>query len=77
MTESARFNLQMGVKEDKRFPHTTYNIESPLDAYIIHKQQIREQTEQYLMNEYLQKIDKQLLETIKQTTEKAIYNALK
>ena len=41
MTIEARWNLQHGIPENKTYSHTTYNIESPLDAYILAKVQLR------------------------------------
>lgn len=37
MTDAARWNLRHGVEEDKRFKHTTYNVESPLDALMVER----------------------------------------
>ena len=35
MTDAARWNLQHGVEENKMFEHTTYTIESPIDALVL------------------------------------------
>lgn len=37
MKESARWNIQHNIEEDKRFIYKTYNIESPLDYFIIQR----------------------------------------
>lgn len=39
MTITARYNLQKGKAENKRFTGTTYNAENVIDRYIIIKQQ--------------------------------------
>ena len=41
MTIEARINMQRGIPEDKTAAHTNYNIDIPLDAYLIQKQEIK------------------------------------
>lgn len=35
MNKAARYNLQKGIKEDKRYKHTSYNKENAVDAFIL------------------------------------------
>lgn len=42
MNEVQRYNLQKGIKEDRRFEHTTYIPESELDYYILSQQELRD-----------------------------------
>lgn len=41
MNLAARRNLQKGIPENKVHEWTNYSIESPLDAYIIQKQEMK------------------------------------
>ena len=41
MNLAARRNLQKGIQENKVHEWTNYSIESPLDAYIIQKQEMK------------------------------------
>lgn len=37
MTNTARWNLQHGIKENTNYEHTKYNIDNALDGYILAK----------------------------------------
>lgn len=45
MTVEARFNLQLGVPEDKRYPATDYSSDgSALDNFLLEQARIKRQT---------------------------------
>lgn len=41
MTIEARWNLQRGVPEDKRYPAKNYTPESPLDYWLLSREKMR------------------------------------
>ena len=57
MTLQARFNLQTGIPENKLYEHTNYTNESPLDAYILQTQAIKNNLDDYLLYSIEEKLD--------------------
>lgn len=55
MTEAARWNLQHGVPEDRRYSHTTYNAENDFDRYILHHANIIKMVEEMELKKRLEK----------------------
>ena len=82
MNLEARINLQKGIPENKMNEWTNYNIESPLDAYIVQKQQIRnkyyeqrrEEQQQAALEEY---VSKMLDDKLEESLEKILGDLLK
>ena len=73
MNEVQRYNLQKGIKEDRRFEHTTYIPESELDYYIRSQQELRDKLKdkrnhdnliKELSSEVLVEVRKQLQDVI-------------
>lgn len=59
MTIEARFNLQSGVKENKMYEGTTYNIEDALDRYIVQTNLFKASAQANIedaLQEYLQSV---------------------
>lgn len=80
MTIEARFNLQRGVPEDKRFPATDYTSDgSFLDNYILEKARIhrklnarlaeqrKKQEEAHAQKEFEKEVEKQAEEFVEKT----------
>jgi len=65
MTIEARLNLQKGKPEDKTASYMNYNIECPLDAYLIQKQAIKNQLiEDAALEGYLNSMIEESLEEV-------------
>ena len=82
MTIAARINLQHGVPENKTQEGTNYTIESPLDAYIVQKQNIKERYNQRKREEQQQKaleeyISKLVNEKLQECLEESLNSILK
>ena len=74
MNLAARMNLQRGIPENKNNEWTNYNIESPLDAYLVQRReaQFPEALEKHLnvvmekkLCDYLEKAINDLLKSSK------------
>ena len=55
MNLAARMNLQRGIPENKMNDWTNYSAESPLDAYLVQRQQVKESYKQQRRGEQQQK----------------------
>lgn len=60
MTDAARYNMQHGVPEDRRFEHTTYTVENEIDWYAKHLVETREMVEQYHERERKKRMEMEL-----------------
>lgn len=75
MNEVQRYNLQRGIKEDRRFEHTTYISDgSMLDNYLLHIARLKEMVRE---NEENKRWEKEMEEQVEKALAKALDKLLK
>ena len=73
MNEYSRYNYQKGIPENRLYSGTRYDIESPLDEYIVATKRIRDRFQQ----ERKEKQEQEALEKyIQEQVEKALEDCL-
>lgn len=71
MTQEALLNLQRGIPEDTRYPHTTYNPESDIDKWVLRHVEMRENARRIIAEK-----DKVNERKVKKELEKVVSTAL-
>ena len=75
MNEVQRYNLQRGIKEDRRFEHTTYISDgSMLDNYLLHIARLNEMVRE---NEENKRQEKEIEEQVEKALAKVLDKLLK
>lgn len=75
MNEIQRYNLQRGIKEDRRFEHTTYISDgSMLDNYLLHKARLKEMIRE---KEESKRQEKEIEEQVEKALAKVLDKLLK
>ena len=70
-----RYNLQRGIKEDRRFEHTTYISDgSMLDNYLLHKAKLNEMIRE---KEESKRQEKEIEEQVEKALAKVLDKLLK
>lgn len=77
MTKSALWNLQHGVPEDRKFPHTTYIPENDYEYFIISHVYAREKANLYFDKRAQEQAEKELTKRIAKGIVKELDKALK
>jgi len=73
MTNAARWNLQMGVPENKMYEHTNYTSDgSALDNWILAQMRVREIAKQHYEQKEAEKLEKNLEEELAKMLEKEL-----
>ena len=73
-----RYNLQMGVKEDRRFEHTTYISDgSMLDNYLLEKERQKEFIKEVIRGEEYKMQEKEIEEQVEKALAKVLDKLLK
>ena len=71
MKSAARINLQRGIQQNKSQNWTNYNIDVPLDAYIIHRKKLNDEEQQKkAFDDYIKAVDEKIEEMLDESIEK-------
>ncbi len=76
MNDIARINLQTGVPEDKRYPWTDYSPTSDLDRWLIQRQELLKQAEEYWERKHQAEVEKQVEEQLNKEIETKVGDLL-